>query len=119
MSCDAVIAVRPMTDDGVDSENAVPAEDDEQEGGARCTKKVANPRLPRKDDIEEHEKTHLPFRNWCRHCVRGKGKEMAHMKVEQEVTIPEFHMDFGFFGDEGDPGKTLPVLVVRERCQGW
>ena len=29
-------------------------------------------------EVEQHELTHLPFRNWCRHCVRAKGKESPH-----------------------------------------
>ena len=60
-------------------------------------------------------KTHLPFRNWCRHCVRGRGTEMPHQRVTGERELPEIHFDFAFLGDEGHPGETLPVLVVRER----
>jgi hypothetical protein len=37
------------------------------------------------------------------------------VKVTEGPEMPEFHMVFAFFGDEGDPGKTVPVLVVRER----
>ena len=29
-------------------------------------------------EVEQHELTHLPFRSWCRHCVRAKGKESPH-----------------------------------------
>ena len=36
-------------------------------------KKLQNPKDPTKEEREEHEKTHLPFRSWCRHCVRGRG----------------------------------------------
>ena len=34
--------------------------------------------LPSESEVEQHELTHLPFRNWCRHCVRAKGKESPH-----------------------------------------
>ena len=33
------------------------------------------PVLPSEAEVEQHELTHLPFRSWCRHCVRAKGKE--------------------------------------------
>ena len=36
------------------------------------------PVLPGEAEVEQHELTHLPFRNWCRHCVRAKGKECPH-----------------------------------------
>ena len=57
----------------------------------------------------------MPFRNWCRHCVRGRGKEMPHRKIKEELMMPEIHMDFAFLGEENEPGNTLPVLVVKER----
>ena len=34
--------------------------------------------LPSVAEVEQHELTHLPFRNWCRHCVGAKGKESPH-----------------------------------------
>jgi hypothetical protein len=61
---------------GSDSED----EDVEGEAGCRLTKKMPDPRRPSSDQVEEHNKTHLPFRNWCRHCVLGRGKEMAHYR---------------------------------------
>ena len=90
----------------------------EDEAGERRTKKMIDPRKPNQEAIEEHEKTHLPYRNWCRHCVKGRGKEAQHKKSMDKPEMHEFHVDFGFFGDEGDPGKTVPVLVVRERLTG-
>ena len=36
--------------------------------------------LPSEAEVEEHELTHLPFRNWCRHCVRAKCKESQHLE---------------------------------------
>ena len=28
---------------------------------------------PTVGEIAAHELTHLPYRSWCSHCVRGKG----------------------------------------------
>ena len=99
---------------GAAEEEAV-LEDDEGEAGTRTTRKMLNPALPSPDEVLEHNKTHLPFRNWCRHCARGRGVEMAHRTVKQESGLPELHLDFAFFGEEGEPGNTITVLVARER----
>ena len=35
-------------------------------------KVAARPYTPTKAEVEAHEVTHLPYRNWCSHCVAGK-----------------------------------------------
>ena len=50
---------------------------EEVEMGSRKTKKMIDPKMPNGETVREHEMTHVPYRNWCRHCVRGRGKEMA------------------------------------------
>ena len=89
--------------------------EDEAEGGARKVKKVQDPREPTKEERVEHELTHLPYRSWCRHCVRGRGKQMPHHEGAQDTNMSEVHMDFAFLGREEDPFKTLTVLVAKER----
>ena len=32
----------------------------------------ASPKQPSAEEVENHMVTHLPFRDWCPHCVRGK-----------------------------------------------
>ena len=82
--------------------------------------KVLDPVEPTEQEVAEHFLTHLPFRNWCRHCARGRGVEIPHQKGTGERTLPEVHFDFCFMGDEvkGKDGtkaeETMPVLVVRE-----
>ena len=40
---------------------------------------------PTPKEIEEHMVNHLPFRAWCRHCVKGKAKGLPHrVKYECE-----------------------------------
>ena len=53
-------------------EDEVNVEDEEEEFGQRKVKKIQDPKAPTKEEREEHEKTHLPFRNWCKHCIRGR-----------------------------------------------
>ena len=96
--------------DGIEEE-----EEEEEESGRRRVEKRMDPRMPTSDERKEHEMTHIPFRNWCRHCVRGRGKEEACRKTEREEgRVPEVHMDFMFMGEEKG-GKTLAILVVKER----
>ena len=33
---------------------------------------------PTQKEIEEHMVNHLPYRAWCRHCVKGKAKGLPH-----------------------------------------
>lgn len=76
--------------------------------------KKHDPKEPTEAERRDHEMTHLPFRSWCRHCVRGRGKEEACRKGEGEVEKAEIHMDFMYMGEEAG-GKTLTILVVKER----
>ena len=60
--------------------------------------------------------THLPFRNWCRHCVAGRGKEAGHFRAADERrhdALPEVHLDYALPADEREIGVAL--LVAKER----
>ena len=88
---------------------------DAEEMGHRGVLKSRDPKKPSDEEVQEHMMTHLPYRNWCRHCVRGRGKELPHTKNKDEAELPEVHMDFMFMGDEDKPGETVAVLAVREK----
>ena len=77
-------------------------EDGEDEGPQRLGKdegvgrmrNIGDPRLPSRKEVEEHYLTHVPYRNWCPHCVRGRGKDLDHRKaVEEDRRIREFSFD--------------------------
>ena len=97
-----------------DEDEAQVMEDDD-EFGQRKVKKLPDPKAPTKDEREEHEKTHLPYRSWCKHCIKGRGKQLPHFAGAQEATMCELHMDFGFLGKEDEATKTIPTLVAKER----
>ena len=98
----------------VDGDEEKDAEESRDEG--RAVIRMLDPKLPSPAEVEQHDLTHVPYRNWCRHCVRGRGKEAAHKKMadKMEREMAEFHCDFCFPGDE-DNKKNLIVLVMRER----
>ena len=89
-------------------------EDEELESGVRHPLRLQDPLLPTEDERAEHDKSHLPFRSWCRHCVAGKGKEAPCKGIGELPSVPEFHMDFMFMGEEIG-GRTLAFLIVKER----
>mgnify|MGYP001254926542 CR=1 FL=1 len=86
-------------------------------GDGREVKRLGGPRRPTEMEVEDHERTHLPFRNWCSHCVKGKGKDLDHRKsIEEERGLSEYSFDYCFPGDEF--GFKITVLVGREHGTG-
>ena len=80
-------------------------------------RRILDPTRPTEKEVEQHNITHLPYRNWCPHCVRAKGKDADHRKVGNgERTLPEFSFDYAFPGDE--LGFKLTILVGREKLTG-
>ena len=76
-----------------------PEEAKDEEHGKRKIQKMQDPIRPSQAEVEEHNLTHLPYRSWCKHCVRGRKKELPHRveKAAEERTMPEFHFDFAYF----------------------
>ena len=75
---------------------------------------MMDPKLPTAEEVRQHNLTHLPYRSWCPHCVRGRGRERDHKKKEAESEgVPEYHLDYCFPGDED--GNKLTTLVAIER----
>ena len=72
---------------------------DDDEG--KKTKGLPHGIKPSKKEVEEHERTHLPFRSWCEHCVNGKAKSHPHFKKdEEEIGIPTISWDYFYMKDE-------------------
>ena len=45
--------------------------------------KVAAPTQLTDKEIEEHRLTHLPFRDWCKECVQGRGMQAPHFSGKE------------------------------------
>lgn len=87
------------------------------EKGDELIRTVTDPRLPTTKEIEKHNLTHLPYRNWCSVCVSAKGKDLDHRKcIREDRGLPEFSFDYCFPGDEF--GYRVTILVGRERTTG-
>ena len=63
-----------------DEEKTPPS--DEEEG--QMPKIRRGPIGPTKSEREIHEATHVPYRSWCRHCVRGRGRNAPHTRRGEE-----------------------------------
>ena len=72
-------------------------EDGFLEADQRKVKKVQDPRLPSEEGVKEHFVSgHMPYRSWCHHCVRGRGREREHQRKDdwEPRGILEYHLDY-------------------------
>ena len=85
-------------------------EDEEEEAQEPVTRKA--PKGPTKEERERHEATHLPFREWCPHCVRGRARNRPHKKAkeddEKETKVVRVSMDYFFMRQ--DEEKVVRIL---------
>ena len=103
----------PLDDIEVDSGEEIEQPVD-QEYGVRNPRQLLDPKLPSQKEVDEHCLTHLPYRNWCQHCVQGKGKMTPHSKHPSRIDgLTEVHFDYCFMSTKGEPLAT--VLVAKER----
>jgi len=87
----------------------------EVSGEALVSRRLTDPKRPSQQEVDQHYLTHLPFRSWCPHCMRGKAKELDCRKPKSEGgDMEEFHFDYCFPGD--DMGFKLAILVGAERA---
>ena len=73
--------------------------EEQEEAGKRNVKNIHDPKLPSKEEVKEHyESGHMPYRSWCHHCVRGRGRERDHQRRsdQDQQGIPEYHLDYCF-----------------------
>ena len=85
----------------------------EREFGLRNPRKLQDPKLPSKKEVEDHNLVgHMPYRNWCTFCVMGRWKGTPHRKQSREDGLPELHLDYCFVGTKDGPKAT--ILVAKE-----
>ena len=89
---------------------------------------------PNQEEVDKHMNTHIPYRSWCKHCVRGKGVNDQHKKSQSESRIAIISIDYAFAGEsseerkqrkerikrgeEEDESKGMPVLAVLDHQSG-
>ena len=97
-------------------------DDEDTEVAARNPRVIRRPTAPTKAMVLAHELHHAEYRDWCEHCVAGKGVSHQHKQVEREHGTAEFSIDYGFMTHEGvidydrnaeeiEKAGSTPVLV--------
>ena len=98
-------------------------DEEAEEVAARDPKVARKPAAPTKAMILAHEVHHADYREWCPHCVAGKGVSHRHVTGSREDgPEAEFSMDYAFMTNDGqlvradelsleEVGKASPVIV--------
>ena len=75
---------------------------------------LPDPREPTMEERREHNVTHIPFRSWCKHCVRGKSLGAAHRSGTGSATrkVPTISLDYFYLGDAED--NSQPNLIMTD-----
>ena len=103
-------------DQADDQDQQVEMQEEEDEGQEAKVRKT--PKGPTQKEREEHEATHIPYRDWCQHCVRGRAINKPHRAAKDEEEeakerkVPKVSMDYFFIGQEGDRATEYPMIVM-------
>ncbi|CAE7242687.1 unnamed protein product [Symbiodinium sp. CCMP2456] len=90
----------------LDRPNAGENEQETEDKNAVKPKGVKIPNEPSENERRLHELTHLPYRDWCEHCVRSKGRQ--NHAVKRNDRQPVTQLDFSFLSTENDlPKRTI------------
>ena len=83
------------------------------------------PDEPTQKEREEHEATHIPYRSWCRHCVRGRAvnrphrREQAEKGDEPDKKVPKVSMDYFFMSQQDEKAHEYPMLLVIDESTDY
>ena len=88
---------------------------------AQDSRGFKTPYTPSREEVEEHERTHLPFRDWCKHCVLGRAKGDAHFRDQVDSSKPRISWDYMYMHEKGCEkkrpdvveGEGLPIVVMK------
>eukprot|EP00439_Symbiodinium_sp_Y106_P044705 s6061_g5.t1 len=85
------------------------AEQETEDRSALKPKMLKVPGEPLENERRLHELTHLPYRDWCEHCVRSKGRQSHAVKKKKKTDRqPVIQIDFSFMATENDlPKRTI------------
>ena len=108
--------VLPLDPVSEDADAGPEAEGEEAEEEAEVPRKAREPSEPTDEERKRHETTHLPFRNWCPYCVKGRMANPPHQDLGPAGPrgVPEVAMDYCFLSKE-EGSKSLTVLVAKDR----
>ena len=97
---------------GGQREEAQGRESGQAEGESRVPIFKRNPKDPTTEEITAHAKTHFPYRSWCPHCVRGRGRNDPHKRTPDDKkgrAWPMLAIDYGYFSNTDDGANGADV----------
>ena len=107
----ALLELCPLEDE--DSRNEVAPPGTVSEALDPWTRRL--PYQPTDDERATHSTTHLPFRAWCTHCVKGLARGWPHRSDDGSPSdIPTVATDFCFVSTESDD-DVRTILAVKEK----
>ena len=115
---------RKEEDDKDGLSHEVVTEDEEATEEGEEGRKAVGSKIPQKvskDERQAHELTHTPYRAWCKHCVRGRGKNRAHKKStidKGEIDVPRVSIDYFYMSSEDEKASKNPLIVMVDEGTG-
>ena len=80
----------------------------EEECGERVARVARPPREPSRQEREKHEISHLPPRDWCAHCRRGRGIKGVHSgRSTAEHLYPIISIDYAYIGSSSEDDEKM------------
>ena len=111
-------------EDKVDEEEAewnaaIEAAEDDEIGEARRPRIIRRPLPPTKEMVEEHNRTHAEYREWCRHCRAGKSTGLHHRQGDplDEKLGTTISVDYAFRLKEEQVDDLIPILVAYDNVK--
>ena len=92
------------------------AHDDDE---ARRPRIARRPLAPTKEMVEEHNRTHAEYRDWCPHCRAGKSTGLHHRQgdPDEEKLGVTVSVDFAFRLKEEQEDDLIPILVAYDNSK--
>ena len=74
---------------------------------------------PTEEERELHEATHVPYREWCKFCVRSRGRNRPHKKASeiekgQVLQMNKVSMDYFFMSQEDEGAGKYPLIAMLD-----
>ena len=88
-------------------------------GDDRTPQILKTPVMPSKEDVQSHFATHLPYRSWCRICIKAKLKEDGHFRVKVEKKqegLPIISLDYQDMNE--DSKAKQKVIIGKDELTG-
>ena len=102
------------------ADNSLTEKAGESESEACQAQAATIPTKPSQKEVDAHMLTHLPYRAWCPHCVRGKDKGKPHPRAKNgDKTIPTVALDYMFMHEAqaSKEERGMPILVTKDVLQ--